>query len=313
MKNILFLPITMLIAGCALAEPASLKFTVRVLDSETGIPVTNAIVQSFFEHQYDPWGNKPNIIKQEKVLVDENGEAVFSGKDLNGGIGGSAVAEGYYDGRSGRASERKNILLNRWEPWNPVIEVKMRPKKNPVSMVYKRIERKQIPLFDTQVGFDLEIADWVSPYGKGKICDFVFTASTNMAQKQGIHYILSFPNNKDGIQPYMLPQGLHSSFVWPYKAPEDGYESGLDKYFIFHFPKIDGPPFHNVKDDKDINYIFRTRTQFDDNGNMVAGCHGRIQGEVRISSKGEAYFQYWFNPDPFSRSLEYNGENLLKK
>ncbi|QBG49016.1 hypothetical protein EGM51_17010 [Verrucomicrobia bacterium S94] len=169
MKTALFLPLVTLVSGCALAQPASLKFTVRVLDEETGRPVTNAIVQSFFEHQYDPWGNKANIIKKAKVPVDRNGEAVMQGKDLQGGVGGTAFAEGYYPGHSGQASEWKNLALNRWEPWNPIIEVKLRPKNNPVPMFYRKRNYSafKVPEYNQPIGYDLEKQSFVAPMEKG--------------------------------------------------------------------------------------------------------------------------------------------------
>jgi hypothetical protein len=33
----------------------------------------------------------------------------------------------------------------------------------------------RIPKFNKPIGYDLEKGDWVSPYGKGLINDFIFT------------------------------------------------------------------------------------------------------------------------------------------
>jgi hypothetical protein len=311
MKTFICLLMGMLISGCALAEPASLKYTVRVLDSETGTPVTNAIVQSFFEHQYDPWGNKPNIIKQEKVLVDENGEAVFSGKDLNGGVGGNAAAEGYYDGRSGRASERKNIALNRWEPWNPTVEVKLRKIKNPVLMVVKRVESLKIPAWDEPLGFDLEKGDWVAPYGKGKQADFFVNVYRRFEHSGDYDAVatITFPNDGDGIQLYTMPEEFRtSSYNFPYIVPVDGYQDKLvlERHATLRETKCSFNP------EKDM-YIFRVRTKKDKDENIVSACYGRVDRRIEIGW-GEVFdFEYHFNPDPFSRSLEYKRENLLEK
>jgi hypothetical protein len=304
MRTFIFLLMGMLSSGCALAQPAASKFTVRVLDAETGLPVTNAVVESTFELDYDPWGNRPDKVDERKETVDKNGEVTLVGNTIQRGGGGRVFADGYYWGGGGVEYTGKSIALNRWEPWNPTIEVKLRPKKNPVPMVSKQIELDPIPVFEKPVGFDLEKADWVAPYGKGCISDFIFSVSTNVTPKKGVHYAVGFSNQKDGIQIYLPPNELHSSYVWPYEAPLTQYETGLDKYFIFHFPKVEGPPFHNVKDNKDVNYIFRTRAQADKNGNIVAACYGRIQGEIRVSSKGMVSFAYVFNPNPHSRSLE---------
>jgi hypothetical protein len=262
--------------------------------------VTNAVVQSFFEHQYDPWGNKPNIVKQKKVQVNEKGEATLEGKDLKGGVGGSAFAEGYYATQAGQASKRKNMALNRWEPWNPTINVKMRPKKNPVPMVYEWINRENFPAVNQPVAFDLEKKDWVAPHGKGIIADIVFTPIEK--GEPGIECTITFSNPKDGIQEYIPEAGLRSSYIFPYEAPQTGYKESLFKEMWY---ENNLPPQHtNVKPDDQINYIFRVRTVVDEDGNIVSANYGRIQGDIRVIADGSVWFKYWFNPNPQSRSLE---------
>lgn len=312
MKAFLLLLVGVLGSGCVLAEPAASKFTVRVIDVETGLPVTNAMVQSIFEHQYDPWGNKPSIVDRRKEPVDLNGEVVFKGKCIHGGAGGTVFAEGYYSSHAGKSLD-KNLVLNRWEPWNPMVEVKMRPKKNPVPMLHKSIQREDIPAWDEPVGFDLEIGDWVAPHGKGGKCDFVFTASKVTEPKDGIQYAIVFSNSLDGLVEYVPPEGMHSSYIFPYKAPVSGYISTFSRYRLLKYPVLPNYPANNLKEGKDINYIFRVRTEANDEGEITSANYGRIKGEIRVSSKGEAYFSYYFNPDPQSRSLECNGVNLLKK
>lgn len=289
-------------SGCVSAEPAASKFTVRVIDTETGLPVTNAVVQTIFEHQYDPWGNKPSIVDRRKEPVDVNGEIVFKGKCIHGGAGGTAFAEGYYSSHNGQSS-KKNSLLNRWEPWNPIIEVKMRPKKNPVPMVHKGMLREKVPLTtDGSVGYDLGTGDWIAPYGKGKTSDLLFTITNVTEPKKGIRYTLSFPNPLDGIQEYMPPEDLRSSYIFPYEAPTNGYASSLNKYRLLKYPVLSDYPANNLKEN--INYIFRVRTQVDKDGNIVSAHYGCIKGEVTLSSTPLIDLRYWFNPDPQSRSLE---------
>ena len=80
---------------------------------------------------------------------------------------------------------------------------------------------------------------------------------------------------------------------------------------MLNFPKVAGAPKHNLN--KDVNYLIRTRTQVDEDGNITSACYGYFQGEISFIPKGEFKFGYWFNPVPNERSLEYSGENLLKK
>jgi hypothetical protein len=306
MRVFVFLLIGMLSTGCALAQPASSKYTIRVVNTETLLPITNAIVRTGFEHQYDPWGNKPSIIDRRKEHANQDGEVTFTGKSLQGGAGGTAFAEGYYSGNNGIEPVGKNLALNRWEPWNPTIEIKLRPKKNPVLTVYTRVERKMIPVWETPVGFDLEIGDWVAPHGEGRVSDFIFKAAPETDPKEGIRYSIAFPHPLDGIQEYIPSENLQSEYVFPYLAPTSGYASVLKRYRLLKYPVLPDYPANNLKDDKVINYIFRTRTKTDEDGDIISAHYGRIRGEIRMTMKGQAYFQYWFNPDPQSRSLESN-------
>lgn len=310
MKALLLLLVGVLSSGCVLAEPAASRFTVRVMDAETSLPVTNAMVQTIFEHQYDPWGNKPSIVDRRKEPVDLNGEVIFKGKCIHGGAGGTVFAEGYYSSHAGK-STKKNLILNRWEPWNPTIEVRMRPKKNLVPMIHFQHKTNWIkmPEKDKSIGFDLERADWLAPHGKGKIADFIFHPyRIDTDEEIRFGYKLTFSNPMDGIQEYYVSsEDMRSSYLFPYLAPTNGYVSSMEKI------KID-PHYGRVETDmnKKNNYIFRVRSHEDENGNII-GCYGRISGEITMSGQFGLQFGYWFNPIPNERSLEYSGENLLKK
>jgi len=169
----------------------SIQFTVRVVDLETLLPVTNAIVYTIFEHQNDPWANKPGIVDRQK---------------------------------------------------DPDVE-------------------------------------------RGALCD------------------ITFSNPHDGIQKYVQPEKLRSSYIFPHEVPTNDYVSAIYREGWYS----DEYGTHNVtnaKEDKDINHIFRVPTVLDKDGNIVQANYGRIKGEIRISSNGRVYFQYWFNPNPKSRSLE---------
>jgi len=299
MKATLLL-LCLLQSGCVLATLPSSKYTVRAVDAETGLPVTNAVIRTGFDHQYDPWGNKPSIVDLRKEHVNEKGEVTFKGKDRKGGAGGTVFAEGYYTGHKGQGS-KLNAVLNRWEPWNPTITVKLRPKKDPVPMVHK-VLALTAPVFNKPVGLDLEVGDWVAPYGKGKIADFVVMFNFLNPKEKGIHYSLTFSNPDDGIQEYEFPKNLDSSFKWPYLAPLSGYQSSLDKYSVLRFPIVKDAPKYNLKEK--VNYIFRVRSKRNKKGEIISACYGKIRGEIKISLSKKFRMGYWFNPNPKSRSLE---------
>jgi len=158
----------------------------------------------------------------------------------------------------------------------------------------------------------LELCDWVAPYGKGRNSDFIFKA-TRDENEVGVFsgYTLTFINPADGIQEFVPPSKISSSeFVFPYLAPEKGYEKSLTKHKKNpHYAAIE----QDYKDNANVNYIFRVRTKTDAEGQIISACYGRIKGELTMSGKLGLQYEYWFNPVPNERSLEWNGENLLRK
>ncbi len=290
---------------CAMDDPALTRFTMRVVDSETGLPVTNAVAKTSFLLKYDPFATRPDEVDRQEVSVNSAGLAVFEGRTLRQTGGGATIyAEGYYTDGGGFGFTRKSLAFNRWEPWDPVIEVKMRPKKNPVPMVYNWRVRKKVPVKEGNIGFDLKVADWVEPHGRGKVSDFIFTLTPVTEPKQGIEYSLTFENPMDGIQEYIPPEELRSEYIFPYLAPTNGYAASLNKYRLLYYPVDPNCPANNLKDNAEINYIFRVRTKVDDESRIVSANYGRIKGEVTLSDTPLIDLQYWFNPEPNSRSLE---------
>jgi hypothetical protein len=282
--------------GCA--SPPATRVTLDVVDQGTGMPLSNAVVSTAFLLE-DCW-DKPDKYQEVKTVTDNHGQCVLEGNDLDHYFNAKVDAGGYYKSLVRVEAEKINRGLNRWEPWDPVIEVKVRKIKSPVPMVYKTISRKDIPDLNKPVGFDFELKDWTPPYGEGKKNDIVFFVSKKGYQGAECH--ISFSNELDGIQPYASEENLQSEYIFPYLAPTNGYAAILFKEKWYANAKDDAAT--NVKEDKDINYIFRVRTQVDENGNIISANYGRIKGEIRISSHGRLYFSYWFNPESNNRSLE---------
>lgn len=296
--------------GCISASTSETQFKLQVSDCETGLPISNAVAQIQFILKHDPWEGRSKY-DHRKTPVGNDGTLEVTGETIRDTGGGATIfADGYYTDGAGFSFTGKNTILNHWEPWNPTLTVKMRPKKNPVPMVHKFIEWKKIPQMNKPVGFDLEKGDWVSPHGTGVSSDLIFTVTGYFQDSQKGsegRYQLSFSNEHDGIQVFRFPEGVRSSFKWPYEAPEKGYGSSLEKY-VYWPPN--GGKRKTTYDDED-NYIFRVRSRKMKDGAIV-GCYGMIEGDVQVGPRGEIKFKYWFNPVTNEKSLEWNKINLLR-
>jgi hypothetical protein len=239
------------------------------------------------------------------------------------GFGGNIEKQGYYPGGGAFPRPDPNKIdpvLNRWLPWNPIIEVLMRPIVNPVAMYARKIGIV-IPEVGTPCGYDLMEADWLAPYGKGKTVDFLMTVTDlqyRSANDSDVTVVLSFPNEGDGIQEIQLPKEFaHSAFKWPREAPVSGYQPTIQVRRLWL------NPIDNRSPGKTINtataketYFFRVRTV--KRGNEIASAmYGKISAGIPVGpndgKKAAIGFTYYLNPTLMDRNMEFDlTQNLFK-
>lgn len=280
--------------------------TLRVLDDE-GRPVNAA----------DIWANFPKPLFNQGAtswITDTNGFCMLRGIATDD-IVYSINKSGYYETRGSYAFSQQKmpmVIDGKWQPWNPTNTVILKPIKNPVSMYVRKMKVK-FPVEDEPVGFDLEKADWVQPYGKGIVSDFIFTFSRE--QKDGKNYDASlkidFSEEGDGLQVIHVPSKGESLLRLPYIAPEFGYEANLLRSMGYDSGR---GYFGFEKPDSDVNYIFRVRTVLDENGNVKEACYGKIHGAFLMGGTQRPVvtmsFTYYYNPDG-TQNLEFDTKRNL--
>jgi len=291
--------------GLAMAYPRA-KITTKILD-ESGNIVKGAEVHISFEiAKKGEWGTDNFGVKGISDI-----EGVFTGEaNASERIGITVLKDGCYLSRQLYEFKSSSMLLNRWEPWNPTIEVVLKKKRNPVPLIIKGTDWVAVPKLGTPVGFDLEKGDWVAPYGNGLIADlsFEFNLTRRAYSDYDANMTVTFTNGQDGIQEYWFDKKEQSLFKWPFEAPENGYKRSVN-IFERDTPK-DG---YKTNKKENVNYIFRVRTQLDKGGNIISAKYGKIEGGFGISPTGKTKFLYFFNPDG-TRNLEEDPEkNLFKK
>jgi hypothetical protein len=183
---------------------------------------------------------------------------------------------------------------------------------NPVPMV-KREVRKDFPRLDVAVGFDLEIGDWVEPDGKGKRADLWITGSSRFVSRwdHNISAHLVFSNKYDGVQefmavePYRFDAPAASALPPPSLAPMEGYMNALN---LWQGNDVNASKSIIGHAKEHLNYIFRFRSEVDEDGHVVRAIYGWAFGNIIIDIGRDLplYLKltYYFNPDPTSRSLE---------
>ena len=323
MKNRITVLTFIALFGSAISSSASerpiAQITVRVR-ADDGSVVTGIVVgvSTFWKHiPGEGFGWDEN--KTVKKMTDANGLVTLSVPSLTGEIAyGARPFPGLYENESDRM-RFTNSIADKWQPWNPTVEVEMKRIVNPIPLYAKTIKlqkSKRIPEFGKPVGFDLMKADWVKPYGSGEESDFIFTINVKLGgmtqEKFGyqIHdssFHVGFSNDGDGIQSVYAEPNKGSLLRLPRLAPEQGYETCLTRKSYSH---KDG--YFNEKRD-DQNYFFRVRTKKDEEGNIVSALYGKIHGEFDWDWMGGVRFTYYLNPTPNDRNLEFDGKNNLFK
>ncbi len=289
-----------------------MRFTVHVVD-ESGKPISAAHASIMFNQDAVSLGKNIEL----KEITDDNGNFTGEGYSEYGlpVFRQLLSKDGYYN--SGvMLPNFANPVDGKWQPWNGVYTTIMRRIGNPIPLYARRIE-VQIPSNTQPCGFDLLEADWVAPFGKGKISDFVVTI-TNLQYRNSNDFDVaakvSFSNADDGIQEIQLPKEFTNSvFKWPRLAPENGYQSKFDAHHLWlNLPTGSGKLIETSNESQ--AYFFRVRTSIQ-NGKILSALYGKIQGGIFIGvndAKACAIgFSYYLNPTSLDRNLEFRS-NLFK-
>lgn len=214
-------------------------------------------------------------------------------------------------------------VSDRWQPWNPTIELSLRRVLNPVPMYVKdiRMDVSPFPALDENLGYDLEKGDWLSPYGIGQTADFIFRVHCDWSEEKspyGEQYYhatmeLTFSNVDDGIIEFRdsQPELEGSIYRLPRFAPESGY---TNRWASERFLNEEGSTWATISQRKNLNYFFRVRTKNDEMGKIVSAHYGKIRGPLDFGFRGKRNglsMTYYLNPTPNDRNMEFDPKRNL--
>jgi hypothetical protein len=217
----------------------------------------------------------------------------------------------------------------------------------PISLFAMRIniahrrpgEEMTFPVHNQWVGFDLEVADWVAPHGKGKTADFLLrfrnefkgleeSYSRTMDERIASHKrLLGFTKEEWSMDKFKIHEGKWDGWVEmsfpgegegileakrfisysPMKlshlAPEDGYLSAW-KRMVNNYDGIILP--------EDTGFFLRTRVKKDQHGRIISANYAKFIGRMNVmANTGRVEFFYYFNPTPNDRNLEFDPKKNL--
>ena len=284
------------------------KITLRVID-DAGNPVPKADVKGGFYV-----GDDKGVAFE--TSTDARGYAAIEGRcasDMNCRID----KQGFYRTRFVYRFSKPGydcVKEGRWLPWNPMFEVVLKRRVNPVAM-YVRPNRKGLtplvpPCSDQYIGFDLEKGDWVRPHGDGIHHDIYLRYEYKAGSKQSLYYRAAvhfmFTNKHDGA--YAMTKDSSSAFQSDYHADTNAVYS---KEMAYIYDRLTGVVRESSKFPESGYLVLRVRSKTDRAGNLISAHYAKMYGPIAAGAGG-IYMGYYFNHNENDPNLEADTtRNLL--
>ncbi len=283
---------------------ADTKVIFHVIDDH-GVAVTNANVGVGF-YLNKAVGKNPTVCGK----TDANGYFTAECKSV-GEVTYSVRKEGYYQTSNeidfrNRFNWGDCVKDNKWQPFGKVYEVVLKPRKNPITMICRVVNKPNTPL-KQKIGFDLEVGDYVAPHGKGKVVDFfIFIDEQERIDmfRVKISLRLSFPNVMDGA--YRKAKDEYSYFKSDYHANTN---TVFRKEFVFDVNTLAKRARNYTSTSlKETEYlVLRTRTKINEKGDLIEARYTKIYGKMTFGGQ-HFYMQYYMNPTINDINLECESE-----
>lgn len=297
---------------------ADAKIMYRIID-DTGCPVTNAAVHIWFRSTY------PKLkIDDWFVCSNTNGEFTVQ-YTTNDRLTCGVDKEGYYHSTDrvtfSDPREFPCVKDGKWQPYGTKRTILLRKRKisERLCVLSEDVKNKKwlhpgewfIPVENKWLGFDLELFDWVAPYGNGKCNDVLLRFRSDVKRKMSDYRYdmdVSFTNNPyAGV--YRMRKIDGSEFQWAYKADTNAVFESTQS---FYFERRPGKRTVDCKLSDASYLVFRTRTKLDEEGKLVSAHYGVISGGWGFGSKVMGFSDACFNPVPNDTNIE-DGYYLRKR
>lgn len=279
------------------------KECLRVVDDE-GKPVVGATIWGGLQT-----GGSLDDFIPIRGTTDTNGEYVIEGKCTDR-MRCDISKDGFYKSEFLVTDYcyKHSLDDGKWQPYGTTNKVILRDIRNLGTLLVpsgspRSACRWEIPVWGRWIGFDMELFDWVQPFGNGKHDDvlLMFQADVKDPIFDICHTMsVCFTNTPYGGA-YVCQKEKLSDFQIDYMA--DTSKEYKNNFFFVRERKADGTRcFNNLP--KDSFLVFRTRTKVDEKGNLVSAHYGAISGEWAFGSETMRMDDVCFNPVENDTSIE---------
>lgn len=297
---------------CRFQVDSALAKEILRIEDENGQPIAGAKIYGGLQT-----GGGINDFIPIEGITSSNGEYVIVGKCVNR-IRCEIKKDGYY---------RSEFLLSEYNTTHSCCDGKWMPHGTVNVITLHRVRglgtlavpsgrgstvgRWRVPTWNCWIGFDLEIFDWVKPYGNGCNQDVIlrFTSyEKNPYFDFKFTMDVSFTNNAFAGA-YICKKNSYSDLSWPWCAESNETYIASFSYSFERHP--DGARVVNTLPE-DACMVFRTRTKVNDKGELVSAHYGVISGAWLLGSETMRFDDACFNPNANDLCIE-DGYHLRKR
>lgn len=298
----------------AVAENVFVSSSVR---DEVGCPISNAVVTvSTQKRLLFGYGSRPDHFLSVSNVTDQSGTAVLKFDCCTADFSCMASAEGYYSEyvRNGRFSATEDSSLKmRFTSVSTNLNFILRKEIMPIPMYsHGAMLNLKIPGNGDFVGYDLEMSDWVRPYGQGKTTDFE-VSFCRAEENDCVRRVGKVRFLRQGSGAYVRKKAKSDGLVSAYHAETNAVFRQDFESLIYVNRRNNS---ENIVRDiiaEDEYMVLRTRTEVDSNGKIISANYSKIYGPVRID-RVFRFEQSSFNPTANDTNLEFDtGKNLNRK
>ncbi len=293
----------------AMRNGAQFDVRIRVVD-DIGIPIAGV--------KCEGWMYIDNHVKNgypHSAITGSNGIVRVSGK-CGRWVSVFLTKKDYYMSQeeiSFQKLDTSSLIGNgKWVPYGELKTIVLKKIRKPVHLVQSVTSRIKNPDTCEWQGYDLELRDWLPPYGNGRHSDFLVRINIDAVAPRDFKAFMeiSFTNNPFAGA-YLLKKDPCSEMKSIYRADTNAEYKTSFEYLHEEHPIIHREPIVYVQGvnktdtrlDKDSYLVFRTRTKIDRDGNLESAHYGKIYGPWEIFRAMHAYGVY-FNPKENDTNLE---------
>lgn len=215
--------------------------------------------------------------------------------------------DGYYETKADPKfrilSDKEAEQQRKWSNGTVETVAVLKKKRNPISLNFSHKQYWAFPVTNEVFFLDLESCEWCPPYGKGKHKDMslLYEAIEHPEDGWGATYwnklTLSMPNVVDGF--YSMKAEPSSQFLYAYHANTNAVFS---KSLVLERERKNDHMIKKVLPAENEYFIFRTRTETNELGQVTHANYGRIGEKLNLAIGLSV--KTWFNPKDNDTNLE---------